>query len=135
MDAKGRVSLPAKYRTTLAAQDLVLVPGTDNCLWLYTDEGYKELIKPLRDKQFDKKYDLLRDLFVAGAEDIEVDGSGRIRVPAEQRDFASLSKEVTIVGKGERLELWDSERYRNRLKGIDMDEALKVLSEQEGPST
>jgi len=132
MDAKGRVSLPAKYRTTLAAQDLVLVPGTDNCLWLYTDEGYKELIKPLRNKQFDRKYDLLRDLFVAGAEDIEVDGSGRIRVPAEQRDFASLSKEVTIVGKGDRLELWDSERYRDRLKSIDMDEALQVLTEYEG---
>jgi len=134
MDAKGRVSLPAKYRAILAAQELVLVPGTDNCLWLYTDEGYKELIKPLRNKQFDRKYDLLRDLFVAGAEDIEVDGSGRIRVPAEQRDFASLSKEVTIVGKGDRLELWDSERYRDRLKGIDMDEALKALTEQEGQS-
>lgn len=134
MDAKGRVSLPAKYRTMLAASDLVLVPGTDGCLWLYTDEEYQKLIAPLLKNQFDEKYDLLRELFVAGAEDIEVDGSGRIRVPAEQREFASLLKEVTIAGKGTRLELWDSEIYKQRLGGIDRSKALKVLTEQEEQS-
>jgi MraZ protein len=111
----------------LAASDLVLVPGTEDCLWLYTDEEYQKLTEPLEQNPFDEEYDLLRDLFIAGAEDIEVDNSGRIRVPAEQRDFASLAKEVTIVGKGPRLELWDSDSYKQRLSTADRKTAIKVL--------
>jgi len=128
MDAKGRVSLPAKYRQRLAAENLVLVPGTNECLWLYTDDEYQKLIAPLEDNPFDEDYDELRDLYVAQAEDVEVDASGRIRVNAEQRKYAALEKEISIVGKGTRLELWDSESYKQRISGLDRSSAHKVLT-------
>ena len=130
MDAKGRVSLPAKYRTKLAASELVIVPGSDDCLWLYTEEEYDKLIEPIEQSPFDTAMDKLRDLYISGAEDIEVDSAGRIRVSAEHREYAHLSKDVTIAGKGARLELWDTETYQQRLAGIDRTEALKVLSQQ-----
>jgi len=128
MDAKGRVSLPAKYRQTLAAENLVLVPGTSNCLWLYTDDEYQKLIGPLMDNPFDEDYDELRDLYITEAEDIEIDASGRIRVTSEHCDFAGLKKEITFAGKGTRLELWDSETYKQRVRGLDRSSAHKVLT-------
>ena len=127
MDAKGRVSLPAKYRGILAGLDLVLVPGAEDCLWLYTDEEYQKVTKTLEENPFDEEYDLLRHLFIAEAEDIEVDSSGRIRVPARQREFASLLKEVTIVGTGPRLEFWNSDTYKERFSGVDRKSAVKIL--------
>lgn len=135
MDAKGRVSLPAKYRSKLAASDLVIVPGTDDCLWLYTEEGYEKLIEPIEQNPFDPAMDRLRDLYISGAEDIEVDSAGRIRVSSEHRAYANLDKEVTIAGKGARLELWDTQAYQQRLQGIDRKAALKVLTgEQDSPT-
>ena len=127
MDAKGRVSLPAKYRNMLADADLILVPSSADCLWLYTDEEYSKVTERLEENPFDETFDLLRHLFIGGAEDIEVDSLGRIRVPAEQREFASLDKEVTIVGTGKRLELWDSDTYKQRLNAADRKAAVKVL--------
>ena len=128
MDAKGRVSLPAKYRTKLAASELVIVPGVDNCLWLYTEEEHERLIEPLEQNPFDTAMDKLRDLFIADAEDLEVDSAGRIRVSAQHRQYANLTKEVTIVGTGKRLELWDTNDYQQRLQGIDREQALQALS-------
>ena len=127
MDAKGRVSLPAKYRDILAGESLVLVPSAKDCLWLYTDEEYSKVTKRLEENPFDEEFALLRLFFIAEAEDIEVDSVGRIRVPANKREFASLGKEVTIVGTGPRLELWNSDTYKQRITSVSREEAVKVL--------
>jgi len=130
MDAKGRISLPAKYRTKLAASDLVLVPGMGHCLWLFTEEEYDKLIEPIQHASLydSAEIDELRDLYISGAEDVEVDSAGRIRISAEQREYAQLDKDVTIAGKGSYLELCDSELYQQKLGKIDKGEARKALS-------
>jgi len=130
MDAKGRVSLPAKYRPILAASELVLVEGTDQCLWLFRNEEYQKLIAPLLEDDFDETLNDLREVFITGAAYVEVDGSGRIRVPFELRDYASLSKAVTITGKGTRMELWDSEVYEQHRQGIDKKKSIAELNER-----
>jgi len=128
MDAKGRVALPAKYRTRLAGSHLVLVNGRDNCLWLMTEDEYvkltAELTVPELSAQLDQRRALLQEVFISGAEDVEVDSAGRIRIPAHMRTYASLSKEVTFAGKGPRLELWDGEKYDARLANLSLEDAF-----------
>ncbi|MCL2379657.1 MAG: division/cell wall cluster transcriptional repressor MraZ [Coriobacteriia bacterium] len=130
MDAKGRVSLPAKYRPVLAASELVLVEGRDQCLWLYRNEEYQKMVAPLLEDDLDETLDDLRESFMVNAAYVEVDGAGRIRVPPELREYASLQKAVTITGKGTRMELWDSEVYEEHRKGIDKKRSIAELSER-----
>jgi MraZ protein len=127
MDGKGRVSLPAKYRGELAVSELVLVEGIEQCIWLYRKEDYDKLIAPLTDDDLDETLDDLNEFFIAGAFNAEVDSAGRIRVPAEMRDYAQLSKAVSVVGKANRLELWDSEIHAARRTRIDKKAALAEL--------
>ncbi|MCL2680675.1 MAG: division/cell wall cluster transcriptional repressor MraZ [Coriobacteriia bacterium] len=130
MDAKGRLSLPAKYRPVLAASELVLVEGRDQCLWLYRNDEYQKLIAPLLENELDETLDDLREVFIAGAASVEVDGAGRIRVPVELRSYAALSKAVTITGKGTRMELWDSELYEQHRQSIDKQGSIKELNKR-----
>jgi MraZ protein len=130
MDAKGRVSLPAEYRARLAAADLVLVEGVDSCLWLFERPAYDRFIEPLLEDEYDETLDELRDSFIAGASKVEVDSTGRIRVPQGLRSYACLQKNVTIAGKGTRLELWDAEAYAARRAGFDKRKAVRELQER-----
>jgi len=127
MDGKGRVSLPAKYRAELAASELVLVGGIEECIWLYRKENYDRLIAPLLEDDLDETLDDLREFFIAGACGVEVDSAGRIRVPADMRAYANLTRAVAVVGKGNRLELWDGEQHAERRAGIDKRKALADL--------
>jgi len=130
MDAKGRVSLPARYRDDLAKSPLVIVEGDENCLWLYRYEDFEKMTAGLQESDLDETLNSLRYEFISTAEYVDIDGNGRIRVSADLRDYAGLSKSVTLTGTGTRLELWDSEAFEARRKGNNKKVLLKELSER-----
>jgi MraZ protein len=79
--------------------------------------------------------------FVIGqAKDIQLDGSGRVLIPSELREYAELDKKLILVGRTQRLEIWSEdnwnaerekgqENYRDMLVDREkMSEALKNLS-------
>ena len=47
----------------------------------------------------------------ANAADCEPDGQGRILIPALLRKYASLEKEVVVVGSFDRVEIWNAQRW------------------------
>ena len=53
----------------------------------------------------------LQRLLVGNASDVEIDGAGRILIPAPLRKFAGLEKDVALVGQGARFELWDEAKW------------------------
>jgi MraZ protein len=53
----------------------------------------------------------LERLFYGSSQDAELDAAGRIMVPGFLGEHASLSKEVVVVGAGDRLELWDKRAW------------------------
>jgi MraZ protein len=51
---------------------------------------------------------------VGYATDVELDGHGRVLLSRELREFASLQKQAILIGQGNRLELWDADRWNDR---------------------
>ena len=111
IDAKGRTSLPARYRDALAAQGerrIVLTSGLDPCLVAYTMPewaAFEERLAKL--PQFDRAVQKVKRIYVSGAVECEVDDSGRIPVPPTLREYARLAKDVLWAGSGKYAELWD----------------------------
>ena len=131
IDAKGRTSLPARYRDTLAAlgqRHIVITSGLDPCLVAYSLPewtGFEERLAKL--PQFDRAVQKFRRIYVSGAVECEVDDSGRILLPATLREHASLKKDVLWAGSGRYAELWDKEIWKTHFETTD-DERRDISS-------
>ena len=111
LDAKGRVSLPAKFRAEMTGS-LVVSKGLDDCLYVYSAEEYRRFVNTLTSgNDFDPRTRRLRRFFVAGAQDVELDSAGRISLSPVLREYAGLKKEIAVTGNGNRIEIWDSEAW------------------------
>ncbi len=120
IDAKGRTSLPARYRDVLAAipeRRIVLTSGLDPCLVAYTPPEwtvFEERLAKL--PQFDRAVQKLRRIYVSGAVECELDDSGRILVPPTLREHAGLVKDVLWAGSGKYAELWDKTLWKKHFE-------------------
>ena len=111
LDAKGRVSLPAKFRAQMTGK-IVVAQGFDRCLYVYPADEYTRFIADLIAREdFKPTMRKVRRFFTAGAVETELDSAGRVSLPAKLREYAGLSKEVAVTGNGNRIELWDSEAW------------------------
>lgn len=130
-DAKGRVSLPAKFRKVLPSE-LVVTPDPDSrYLMVFTSDAFNAWVKGLmRDTlgEFDsssRKHLGLRRALKARAYDVQVDSAGRIMLPAEQRSMTGIEKDVVIVGNEGYFEVWDAKRYEEDSEEFDLTALLK----------
>jgi MraZ protein len=111
LDAKGRVSLPAKFRAEMTGS-LVVSKGLDKCLYVYSADEYRRFVETLTSgNDFNPKQRQLRRFFVVGAQDVELDSAGRISLSSALRDYAGLKKEIAVTGNGNRIEIWDAEAW------------------------
>lgn len=113
IDAKGRLSIPAKIRNQ--CQDSVIVTkGNEGCLSLYTLEGwqhyYEELQKLPKNR---KEARLFLRMVTAKASECEFDKLGRINIPKPLRKEGSLVKSCVVIGAGDHVEIWDQEKWNN----------------------
>jgi len=120
IDAKGRTSLPARYRDALSAigeRRIVLTSALDPCLAAYTMPewtAFEERLAKL--PQFDRAVQKLKRIYVSGAIECEVDDSGRILVPPTLREHAGLTKDVLWAGSGKYAELWDKATWKQHFE-------------------
>lgn len=111
IDAKGRVSIPARYREELA-EGVVVTRGLDRCLWVYPKQQWEHIAKRLAELPISQKSSrAFTRLMLAGAWNAELDSQGRINVPEYLRIYANVSKQVTIAGLYNRLEIWDEDSW------------------------
>ena len=119
LDAKGRLALPAKVKAALpdvANQELVVRRGFEQCLVLYPMLEYKKIINRVRSlSEFNEEYRRFQRSFFRGNSELEMDGSGRINIPKRMMDYADLTKEVVLVGLGNRVEIWNPDLYEENL--------------------
>jgi MraZ protein len=116
IDAKGRTSLPARFRDVLAAENdlrLVVTPALfDPCLHAHPMKAWEELeAKIAALPQFDPNVVAFRRRYLSAAVECEIDKQGRILVPPSLREHAGLTKEVLWAGMGKTAELWSRERW------------------------
>jgi MraZ protein len=111
LDAKGRVSLPAKFRAETTGK-LVIAKGLDECLAVFPADSYQQFMDRLMTSdEFKGNTRVQRRHFAAGAVEAELDSAGRIKLPQVLCDYAHLGKEVAIIGNGDRIEIWDAKKW------------------------
>lgn len=132
LDAKGRLAVPARHRDALierAQGRLVITADPTQCLLIYPQPDWEPIQEQILSlPSFNPQARALQRLLVGYAEDVELDGSGRILISAPLREFAGLTKQVMLVGQGRKFELWDEERWN-----AQRDAALAAQKEQLWP--
>ena len=116
IDAKGRTSLPARFRDVLAAANdlrLVITPALfDPCIHAYPMRIWEELEGKIAAlPQFDPNVVAFRRRYLSAAVECDLDKQGRILIPPSLREHAGLTKDVLWAGMGQTAELWSSERW------------------------
>lgn len=111
MDAKGRMAMPTRYRDRIAAsRDGQLIATIDpgaSCLLLYTLEEWEIIEEKLqRLPNLDPRARRLQRLLIGHATELEMDGNGRILLPATLREYAELEKKIVLLGQGKKFEIW-----------------------------
>ncbi|MBJ7537553.1 division/cell wall cluster transcriptional repressor MraZ [Marinomonas transparens] len=132
VDAKGRMSLPARLRDELAQYEedgvVVTIDPISRCLLLYPLTEWEQIQQKL-DKlpTFQPQARRLQRLLVGHATDLEVDKAGRILLPGPLRDFARLDRKLTILGQGKKLEIWSQEEWEAQREDYLSEDSLEDL--------
>lgn len=125
MDAKGRMSFPAKLREIIGER-FIITRGIDGCLFVYSLEAFYAKTEKLKSLPMAKARKLQRS-FMGWASEVEVDKQGRILVPQALRAQAELEKEVVVAGVTDRCEIWSKARWDSFNAEIDDDELMDAL--------
>ena len=115
IDAKGRVALPAKFRSQLG-QGLVMARGQERCVYLLPFDEFRRIASQIQRTSVGNKAarEYLR-VFLSGAVDQEPDKQGRVVVPQMLRDYANLGSDIVVIGVGTRAELWTKDAWESYL--------------------
>ena len=124
IDAKGRVFIPSKLREKLGKEFFVTISFED-CLTIYSLDRWTQAEEKLEGLSQTAQMEL-RPLF-SNASPVELDAQGRIALTQNLRRTVGLEKDVTIVGTGLYVQIWDSEKYK-RIEEREMNrENLKSV--------
>jgi len=132
IDAKGRTSVPSRFREVMTAHgdsQLVLTTGLDSCLVAYPMAEWLSFEKRLAElPQFDADVVTLKRIYVSGAVECEVDKVGRLLIPAALRKHAGLQRDALWAGMGSYIELWAKESFEDLRKEVlsDQDRRLEI---------
>ena len=108
LDAKGRVIFPVRMRAELGAQ-VVIQKGIEPCLYvLPPDEWDRQVQRVTELPTTNPEARRYARHFFSQASSERIDAQGRLTIPQTYREYASLDRDVVIVGSGRRVELWDA---------------------------
>ena len=116
LDSKGRLAIPVRHRDVLlalCAGNMVITADADGCLLVYPQPEWQ----PIRDKllklsALNPKIRALQRRLIGYAEEVVMDGAGRVLISPALRDYAVLDKRVMLVGQGNKFELWDEGKWQ-----------------------
>lgn len=128
MDAKGRVTIPSKFREDLGDKFYVC-KGLDGCLFVLSADQWESFTEKLAAMPVSQGRPIQR-FFFSGASEVEPDKQGRILLPQNLREHAGLEKDVTVIGSAVRAEIWDTAKwkaYTDAQTEESIEEAMSLL--------
>ena len=130
LDAKGRVTMPAKLREDIG-DTFIVTKGLDGCLFAYSLAEWNNFEEKLKSLPLTNKNarDFVR-FFLSGAIECEIDKQGRFLIPNNLRTYAKLEKEVIIIGVGTRIEIWNKSEWNkySSNENISADEIAENMT-------
>jgi MraZ protein len=131
IDDKGRLTLPAKFRDQLA-EGLVVTRGQERCVTVWPLDDFTRMTERLRDAPLTHRgiRDYVRMLSAAAADQVP-DRQGRITIPPVLRAYASIDKDVTVIGSMNRVEVWDPAAWQEY--SAEQEQRFAELSDEVFP--
>jgi MraZ protein len=132
IDVKGRMALPAKFRSELGT-GMVMARGQERCVYLLPQGEFRRIASQIQRTSMGNKAarDYLR-VFLSGAVDQDPDKQGRVLVPQNLREYANLGSSVTVIGVGTRAEIWNTEAWQAYL--ADKEEGYADIADDVLPA-
>ena len=125
LDAKGRFLLPAGFKKQLPEEEtgrFVINRGFEKCLALYPMKTWEPLFAKITGlNEIDPKQREFRRAFLNGATFVEPDTAGRILLPPNLKMYAGLEKDIVLIATGDKIEIWDSNKYKQFFDSISSD--------------
>jgi len=126
LDVKGRLAVPACHREQLATNGekelMVTLAHRGTCLLLYPLSEWQVIeqrlvkLSDLNDSAY-----RLKQILLGHASKCELDGSGRIRIPPALREHLEIGKRAALVGMGNKIEIWQEERWLEQ-RGLNLSQ-------------
>ena len=127
IDAKGRLFIPSCLREELGEVFHVMILNED-CINAYSNESWQRFM----DKVFSlpiRKQPKMRSIF-SNASKCELDGQGRFLLPQKLRDRVGINKDVTVVGVGALVQIWDTQKFNKVNEQESSLESLNTLLDE-----
>ena len=125
IDAKGRVIIPARFRDVIRGDGEaggLMISRMDSCLVGFTFSEWRKIeTKILAMAEKNDNMRRFRRVFVGGAFECSCDKQDRILIPSPLRAYASLDKDIVLVGALERFEIWSRENWDKEVLSLDED--------------
>lgn len=118
VDDKGRLAVPTAYRDVVAREShsrLVLTynPFEAGCLWLYAEKEWQRVRDDVMSKPNTQRVvRVLQQKLVGSSAVLELDGNGRVSIPASHRNAVGIEKKAVLLGMGDKFELWSEQAHR-----------------------
>jgi len=136
LDAKGRLTLPSRYRERLREDcdgHLVVTIDTERCLLLYPRPNWEVVRGRLQSlPNTNPQARAYQRVYLGHAHEVDMDGQGRVLLPGSLRTFARLEHKVALVGQGNKFEIWDEDAWNHKLEAWMETAALGELQAADG---
>ena len=130
IDEKGRVPLPPRFRQSLR-EGVVLTPGIEECITAYPLPEWKKVAAALTTGSITRsKLRKLNRAIFATAFHLNLDGQGRITLPAPLREYAEIEDDVIVAGANNYLEIWGKDRWLKE-KAVSLEQAWQIIESLE----
>lgn len=111
--------LPSKIKANLpevATNEVVVKRGFEPCLVIYPMVEWRKVFSKVSGlNEFNKEYRAFQRNFLRGSTEVDLDATGRLLIPKSMAKYADIDKELIVVGMGNRIELWNPEKYEEYL--------------------
>jgi len=131
LDNKGRLILPSKFREELS-EKFIITKGLDNCLFGYSISEWQILEDKLKKLPLtNKEARAFLRFFFSGACEIDIDKQGRVLIPQNLREYASIERDVFVIGVMTRIEIWSEKNWLeyNGQANLSVDLIAKKMEE------
>ncbi|GMO46664.1 MAG: division/cell wall cluster transcriptional repressor MraZ [Termitinemataceae bacterium] len=130
VDEKGRLSFPAALRKGFSGDSLVITRGVDTCLWAYPRDKWQLFAEKLEAaSSMQKEVRRLQRHFLGWATESVIDKAGRLAIPQTLREYAGLVRECTVMGLGQKIEIWNSDKFTCENEGNGEDD-ISAIAQQ-----
>ena len=129
VDEKGRVILPKKLKEQ-SGSDLVLTQGLDGCVYILTPEEWLNLQNKISKTPMSKGL-AISHFFNTYKTDVTADKQGRVQIPLPLRRLAAIEGNVMMIGNGNRIEIWNPDRFNDMVCKMDTASIMATMDELE----